>query len=252
MKFIVKHKEGYGHDIKEKVISLLEKNGAEWTGEIEQDADFALIIGGDGTLLRYNSQLKCPILGINPGHSVGHYMRACTDDFEEKILKLIKGRDGKDYHVYDLVRLETSVNGEKMKVTALNDVLVSPIFVRKALKAVLEANGKKSDETSSGIIIYTPTGSTAFAHSAGAEILEYDSNVMGVTALAPYSGELRKGEILLENGTVKIECLSDNGEVCIDGSAVNIEKLVKGDIVTVRKCRCPVRLVGFKKRFDAS
>ncbi len=252
MRFIVKHKEEQGNAVREKVVSLLRERGIECTDDAGKDADFAVIIGGDGTLLKHNSQLKCPILGINPGHSVGHYMRACADDFGEKILRLIDGREGKDYHVYDFVRLETSVNGEKMGTTALNDVLVSPIYVRRALKAAVEVNGKKSDETNSGIIIYTPTGSTAFAHSAGAETLEYDRDVMGIAALAPYSGELKKGEMLLGKGDVKIVCLSEEGEVCIDGSDVNIKKIGKGDTVAVRKCTLPVRLVGFRSRFDTS
>jgi len=252
MKFIIKHKDGQGPGLRESIIGFLEKNGAEWTEEMEEGADFAIIIGGDGTLLRYNSKLKCPILGVNPGHSVGHYMRACADDFEEKMLKLISGKEGHDYHVYSLLRLETEVNGEKMEATALNDVLVSPIYVRRALKAVLDVNGRKSDETNSGIIVYTPTGSTAFAHSAGAKEIGYERDAMGVTALAPYAGELKKDEQLIEKGDVRIECVSREGEVCVDGSEVNKRKLKKGDIVTVRKCKCPLKLVGFRERFSAS
>jgi NAD+ kinase len=249
MKFIVKKKEGHHGELAGKVRSFIEENGAEWTGDITEDADFAIIIGGDGTLLRYNSRLKCPILGVNPGHSVGHYMRACADDFGEKILRLVKGREGKDYHVYRLVRLETEVNGKVMRATALNEVLVSPIYVRRALKTLLEAGGKKSSETNSGIIIYTPTGSTAFAHSAGARKIEYDRNVVGITALAPYSGRLKKRGFLIKSGTVRIECLSEEAEVSIDGSEQDLMRLGKGDRVTVSQSRCPVRLVGFRKRF---
>ncbi len=249
MKFIIKHKHGHGKGLRNDIIGFLEKNGAEWTEKTEEDADFAIIIGGDGTLLGHNSGLICPVLGVNPGHSVGHYMRACADDFEAKIAKLINGKEGDDYHVYSLLRLETEVNGRKMDATALNDVLVSPLYVRRALKAVLEVNGKKSSETSSGIIVYTPTGSTAFAHSAGAKEIHYGRDVMGVIALAPYAGELKKGEKLIEKGSVSIECLSREGEVCVDGSDVNNRKLGKGDTVTVRKCGCPLKLVGFVKRF---
>ncbi len=249
MKFIVKKKEGHHGELAGKVRSFIEENGAEWTGDIAEDADFAIIIGGDGTLLRYNSRLKCPILGVNPGHSVGHYMMACADDFGKKILRLMKGREGKDYHVYRLVRLETAVNGKSMDAAALNEVLVSPIYVRRALKTVLEAGGKKSSETNSGIIIYTPTGSTAFAHSAGARKIGYDRDVMGITALAPYSGRLKKRGMLIRNGTVKIECMSAEGEASIDGSEEDLMRLGKGDTVTVSKCRSPVRLIGFRKRF---
>jgi NAD+ kinase len=249
MKFIVKHKEELGHEMKNKVISFLEKNGAEWTENTAEDADFAVVIGGDGTLFRYNAEIKCPILGINPGQSIGHYMRACRDDFEEKLLAVMRGKEGVDYQVYRLLRLETRVNGKKMEAIALNDVLVSPIYVRRALKAVLHANGKKSDETNSGIIIYTPTGSTAFAHSAGAKEIDYDSGVIGVTALAPYMGALKKGEVLVKKGIVKIEYMKDEGEVCIDGSETNLKRLRRGDVVEVSACRYHLKLIGFRKRF---
>ncbi|UCD03066.1 MAG: NAD(+)/NADH kinase [Candidatus Aenigmatarchaeota archaeon] len=249
MKFIVKHKEESGYEIREKIVNFLEKKGAEWTSDTAAGADFAIIIGGDGTLFRFNAEIKCPVLGVNPGQSIGHYMRACRDDYEKKLLKLIKGKKGKDYYVYDLLRLETRVNGKKMRATALNDVLVSPIYVRRALKAVLKAGGKLSEETNSGIIIYTPTGSTAFAHSAGARKIDYRKRVMGVTALAPYRGALKEGEIIVNRGSVRIEYLSGEGEVCIDGNELNLHRLKKGDIVEVSKYGCHLQLVGFRKSF---
>ncbi len=251
MRFIVKRKDKLDDTIEKKVISILEKRGIEWTDKIDDDADFAVIIGGDGTLLRYNYMLKCPILGINPGHSVGYYMRATDLDFEENLTKLVDGKAGKDYFIYDLVRLEAFVNGKRMKGTALNEVLVSPIYVRRALKTTLEIDGSESKEISSGIIIYTPTGSTAFAHSAGAKSIGYDWKVMGVTSLAPHKGKLKGGEVIIEDGEVKVGCLSREGEVCIDGSEVELQEIKRGDVVTVRKCKCPVKLIGFKEKFSS-
>lgn len=252
MKFIVKHKEEFGNEIKDRVTAFLEKNGAEWTDDAAEDAEFAIVIGGDGTLFRFNQELKCPILGINPGHSIGHYMRACRDDYEEKLLAVMKGKEGKDYYVYRLLRLEVKVNGRTIEKTALNDVLVSPIYLRRAMKVVLEAGGnrrKRSEETNSGIIIYTPTGSTAFAHSAGAKKIAYDRNVIGVTALAPYRGRLTKGEIILKKGPVRIEYMSGEGDLSVDGRDDSVIMLKKSDIVEVSKCGCPLKLVGFMKKF---
>jgi NAD kinase len=176
-------------------------------------------------------------------------MRADSLDYEKKLLKLISGKEGKDYFVYELMRLETSVNGKKLDAIALNDVLVSPIYVRRIMDSEMTVKGKKSRERNSGIIIYTPTGSHAFAHSACAKKMSYDSEKMGIVALAPYSGSLKKGEILTDGRPVTVECLDETGEVCIDGSEVNLLKLKKGDRVTVKKSSSPVRLVGFVKRF---
>jgi NAD+ kinase len=248
MRFIVRAKNGYGEGIRKDVMGILKNNGAEYTEKIEPGCDFAVIIGGDGTLLRDHSEIDCPVLGINPGKSVGFYMLACQLDFRKRILALIKGRKGNDYHVHHLQRLRADVNGQGMKATALNEVLVSPVYVRRLLESRLTAKGKESIEKNSGVIVYTPTGSHAFAHSAGAKTLAYDEKVMGVTALAPYSGTLKKGDILLKDGQVRIVCLCDEGEVSLDGSELHIRKLKKGDVVTVEKGDDHMQLVGFKPK----
>ena len=249
MKFVIRTKNGYGEDIKKDVIDILDRNGAEWTDELGEDCDFAIIIGGDGTLLRDHWELQCPVLGINPGSSIGFYMLACMPDFEKRLMALISGKEGKDYFIYNLSMLEASVNGEKMDATALNEVLVSPVYVRRILESVLEVEGKKSAERNSGIIVYTPTGSNAFAHSAGAKPLRYDSDNYGVAAVAPYSGLLKKGEIVISGGEVRIECGREEGEVALDGSELHVEPLRKGDVVTVEKSRKTFKLVGFRPRF---
>jgi NAD+ kinase len=249
MKFILRVKPGYGEKLRDRAARLLESNGAEWTARIEKGCDFALIFGGDGTLMRDHSGLDCPVLGINPGKSKGYYLRAGPGDYDEKILRLLNGREGKDYYLYELMRLEASVNGKKVPALALNDVLVSPVYVRRMLQSRIETHRGKSVESNSGIIVYTPTGSHAFAHSAGAGKMRYDCGMMGVAALAPYSGLLKKKEILTDRGPVRIDVLSETAEVCIDGSEVNIMRLRKGDKVNVEKSGNPLRLVGFGKAF---
>jgi NAD kinase len=249
MKFIVIGKEVYGEEIRKDVVRILEENGAEHTSKIEPGCDFAIIVGGDGTLLRYHSEMGCPVLGINPGKSIGYYMCADNNDYGKKVLSLVNGKVGKDYFVYRLSRLEASVNGKTMPVLALNDVLVNPIYVRRIMESVLTLDKKESTEKNSGVIFYTPTGSHAFAHSAGARKMKYDSKLLGVAALAPYSGVLKKQEILCKRGPVKLEYLSKEGEVGIDGSEINLRKLKRGDTVSVRKSKKFLRLVGFSRRF---
>ena len=250
MRFIIRTKnDGYGEDIKKDVIDILEKNGAEWTDNLEKGCDFAIIIGGDGTLLRDHWQLECPVMGINPGSSIGFYMLACKPDFRERLNALIAGKEGKDYNIYGLSMLEASVNGEKMDATALNEVLVSPKYVRRLMDSVLEVDGRKTAERNSGIIVYTPTGSNAFAHSAGAKLMSYDSDDFGVVAVAPYSGTLKRGGMVLSAGEVRIECGREEGEVALDGSELHVKHLKKGDVVTVRKSGKMFKLLGFKPRF---
>lgn len=248
MKFIVRHKERYGDELMKHVTRFLEEQGADWTGEIGK-ADFALSIGGDGTIMRDHHLMRCPVLGINPGSSIGYYLGADNNNYKEKIRSLMNGKEGKDYHIHKLLRLDAFINGKRMEGRALNDVLVSPLYVRRMLETKLRLTGREGIERNSGVIVYTPTGSHAFAHSAGAAKMPHGSGLMGVTALAPYSGMLKEKEITVEKGHVRIECLSRTGEVCIDGSEVNIRKIGNGDVVEVRKNSDKFRLVGFSSRF---
>ncbi|MBN2331296.1 MAG: NAD(+)/NADH kinase [Candidatus Aenigmarchaeota archaeon] len=248
MRFIVRTKNGYGGSIRDEVVRMLEANGEEHTDRIEPGCDFAVIIGGDGTLLRDHSWIDCPVLGINPGRSVGFYMRACNLDFRRRLMSLLHGRPRKDYYIYDLMRLQASVNGHGMDALALNEVLVSPVFVRRIMEAELEVGGRKSLERNSAIIAYTPTGSNAFARSAGAKPLSHGSKSFGVVALAPYSGSLKRGEKKMRDGYVRIRYSSDKGEVCIDGSELHLMELRHGDVVEIGKHPKPLRLVGFRPR----
>ncbi len=248
MRFIIRTKDGYEGSIKDEVIRMLRDNGDEYTEDIEPECDFALIIGGDGTLLRDHSWLDCPVMGINPGKSVGFYMRACDTDFKMRLTALFEGKPGKDYLIYDLMRLEASVNGRGLDALALNEVLISPVFVRRIMEAELKAKGRESLERNSAIIAYTPTGSNAFAHSAGAKPMRYDSKSFGLAALAPYSGALKKADIHVRDGPIRMKYLSKIGEVCIDGSELHIMELKPGDMVEIGMHANPLRLIGFMPR----
>jgi NAD+ kinase len=248
MRFIIRSKEGYGEGVKRDVIGILRESGAQVTERFEKGCDFAIVIGGDGTLLRDQPELECPVLGINPGGSVGFYMTASRKDYRKRVKALLSGNEGKDYFIHRLMRLEATVNGRRVPGLALNDALVAPTHLRWILESSLTVDGNGSRERNSGIIIYTPTGSNAFAHSAGAGKLEHDDKRMGVVAVAPYSGRLKGREILTRGGPVELRLTCDSGELSLDGSDDYLVRLKKGDTVIVKKSKRPLELVGFSKR----
>ena len=215
-----------------------------------KDCDLAIMVGGDGTLLKFQSFLECPIFGINPGKSVGYYMSAVRRDFEKKLRKLLGGKEGKDFFIRAYPRLETRINRTTLPFLALNDVLVSPIYVRRILDSELRVKGKKTFERNTGILVYTPSGSHAYAKSAGAKIIK-DEDKFGVVAVAPYSGRLKRGDIILAGGSVRVKCLNEEGEVCVDGQDNQACRINKGDVVVVRKSKIPARIVHFSRRMPA-
>jgi NAD kinase len=245
-KVFIAWRKDYGEKIVLRVCELLRQRGIEYAFDEPQDCDLAIMVGGDGTLLKYQASLECPMLGINPGKSVGYYMSAKGSDFEKKLRKLLEGEEGKAYFVKEFTRLEASINQTPLPFLSLNEVLVSPIYVRRIFESTLSAKGRRSEERNSGILVYTASGSHAYARSAGAKTFD-EGNKFGVTAIAPYSGRLKRGELMLAKGQVSIKCLNDEGDVCIDGQEEQVCRLKKGDSVTVKKSPKPAKIIFFGK-----
>jgi len=248
-KIYVNCKKDYGQDIKNDVFNILKDLDLKVVKKPKDDIDLAILIGGDGTLLREQCNIHCPILGINPGASVGFYLKSNKDDYKKKIVQIVTGKHGKDYFVHSLTRLETKLNGKLIQYKALNDVLISPVYVRKILDAELIATFKKSLERNTGIIAYTPTGSHAFAKSAGASELLWDSKRFGLVAIAPYDGSLKKNEMLAEKESFRVKVLNDVAELCIDGQDDQVINLKKDDVIQISKSILPARLVAFEPDF---
>jgi NAD kinase len=246
-KIFVAWKKNYGEKIALSVCSILRSFDLDYTFDSPKNCDLAILVGGDGTVLKHQTSISCPIFGINPGKSVGFYMGANFKDFEKKLRKILAGKEGKDYFIFKFSRLKAEINKIPLPFHALNEILVSPIYTRRILNAELKIKGKISKERNSGIIIYTPSGSYAYANSAGAKILK-DENKFGIVAIAPYEGTLKKGEIILDKGKIAIKCLNEEGEVCVDGQEEQVCKIKKDDIVSVYKSDEPAKIIMFHKK----
>lgn len=163
--------------------------------------------------------------------------------FCKKIKIILQGRAGKDYYIYKLLRISAILN-EKTLPSALNEYLISSGVVREMFNCQLEVKNKKSSERNSRIIIYTPSGSSAFVHAAVAKELNWNDKKIG-TAVAPYSGRLKKGEILLTKSKIILRCLNKKGEICADGQKKYVYKIKYNDEILISKSSCCVQIIGF-------
>lgn len=150
-----------------------------------ENAEFLIVIGGDGTLLRASKDvvdLDLPILAINMG-SLGFM----TDIKEEEAFDMIDiFLEGK-YITEDRNFLELNIDGER--IYALNDVVISKGGVlSRLIKIKLESNGcYLNTYRADGIILASPTGSTAYSLSAGGPILKPSLKAMLITPIAPHT-----------------------------------------------------------------
>jgi NAD+ kinase len=132
-----------------------------------------IVFGGDGTLLRaaeFGRATETPLLGVNLGH-VGFLAEAEQDDMEATVDRVVTG----DYVVEERMTLDVSVSVDGRVVTrdwALNDASVEKASRERMLELVTEIDGRPlSRWAGDGVVMATPTGSTAYAFSAGGPVV---------------------------------------------------------------------------------
>jgi NAD+ kinase len=215
-------------------------------------SDFAISIGGDGTLLMTASLVgskPIPILGVNMGR-LGFLADVGAADFTATIDALYRG----DYSVEDRALIRVDSAGEPISgcPCALNDVAIlkrdtaSMITIRACIhSAERRASGEDSEYLTTyqadGLIVSTPTGSTAYSLSNGGPIIVPRTGVMLLTAVAPHSLNVRP-IVIPDNAVVELTVTSRSHTflVAIDGRS---QKMPEG--TTLRLYRAPyvVRVV---------
>lgn len=208
-------------------------------------AELVLVLGGDGTFLRAADvarQVDAPVLGINLGH-VGFLAEWESDSLEEAIQRVIRC----DYRVEDRMTVEVRViDSKKRKLGtgwALNEVSVENQDRSGVLDATLEVDARPvSTFGCDGVLISTPTGSTAYAFSAGGPVLwpELDAIlVVPNNAHALFARPL----VVSPHSTVAVESKmsSNSAEVVMDG--FRKIPMPPGSRVEVVRGRRPVRWV---------
>ena len=228
------------------------------TGVFDDDdftADFAVSMGGDGTLLHTASRVApkgIPIIGVNIGR-LGFLADVNPVEIEHAIASVHNG----NYSVYNhcALKMETSTDtlmpdtGCEVQGApfALNDVAVLKRDNASMISVHTSINGEYlMTYQADGLIITTPTGSTAYSLSNGGPIIAPATGILCLTPVAPHSLNVRP-IVVPDNAviTLKVESRSHNFLAAIDGRS---ENLTEGTIVTVRKADFPVKVVRFSER----
>jgi len=186
-----------------RIIEILKEKGVEVLVETETamalnmnaatvdltdiEADFVVAVGGDGTILRTAMGLKVPdtpLLGVNMGRR-GFLCEVLKDEIEPALNRAVKG----DYNLETCLKLRS--RNEEMEEDfpdSLNEVLISSSLPSKMILCRLLIDGEHLTEIQAdGILVATPTGSTAYNLSAGGSILAPGVKAMILTAINPYS-----------------------------------------------------------------
>ena len=218
---------------------------ADAEGDAGHDCELALVIGGDGTILRaaeITHASGTPLLGVNLGH-VGFLAEAEYDDVESTIDAIVERR----YTSEDRLTLDVSVRRDGELVTqtfALNEVSVEKAARERMLELVVEIDGRPLSRWGcDGVVCATPTGSTAYNFSAGGPIVWPGVEAVTVVPLSAHALFARP-MVVAPTSLIAIEVLARNegsGVLWADGRRT--VDLPPGARIEVRSGARPVRLV---------
>ncbi len=180
--------------------------------------ELIVVVGGDGTVLRYTEtiiQLSAPVLGINFGHR--GYLTACEPDFaKEKIKEIARGSCRFESRMLYEGEIKDKNGRVKKSFTGLNEAVLSRGSLCRAVDFSLYINGSSvMSFPADGIIIATPTGSTAYNFSASGPILMPEAENLVITPICA-SALLRTSIVTSANDTIELSMnkdrLSDSDE----------------------------------------
>ncbi len=213
--------------------------------DIGRDCDLVIAIGGDGTMLsaaRLVASYDVPLLGINLGH-LGFLADILPNEISTTLADILAGHFIEERRY--LLRSEVVRDGQVIQTDeAVNDVVIQKWNIARLISFDTFVNGiLLHSQRSDGMIVATPTGSTAYALSGGGPILDPSLDAMALVPICPHT--LSNRPIVIA-GNSHLEMVVGTGEVdharlTCDGELM--AKLSHGDRVRVRKHQHHYRLI---------
>lgn len=207
--------------------------------------ELAIVLGGDGTILRAAELVRggtAPVLGINMGH-VGFLAEIEKDDMDDAVRRVI----AREYRVENRMALSVRVKDAPGSVIyetwALNEATVEKASRERMLEVVMEIDGRPlSSFGCDGVVISTPTGSTAYNFSAGGPVIWPTVEAIAVVPLSAHA-LFAKPLVVGPEASVAIEVLArTNGTGILWCDGRRSHELPPGARVVVRRSTVPVRL----------
>jgi NAD+ kinase len=218
------------HGAGARLAAVAREAGVELVGDDEDAVDLAVVLGGDGTILRALQRFLgrgVPVFGVNFGR-VGFLASVDKNELEEGVRRAFAG----DFGVVELATLEVEVEGER--IPAVNDVVALSATRGRMVELAWAVAGEDLGLVPcDGIICATPSGSTAYNLSNGGPVLMWGLDALAITFIAPHKLDARplvlprSRDLRVENRTADVATT-----VIVDGHPVG--EIQPGGGVTIR------------------
>lgn len=220
--------------------------------QVAGDAELIICLGGDGTLLSIaaDAQKKSvPILGINMG-ALGFLTEVKQTEVFEELESYLKG----NYKVENRLMLSCEARSEKLKkeqsFLSLNDMVVSREGLSRILQIEIHVSGEMlTSFTGDGVIIASPTGSTAYSLSAGGAVVHPTLEAILITPICPHNSALRP--IVLsasEKIAIKVRSRLGAGKALLTADGQENLEIDDSYIIEVMRAKQPLKLIKSSRR----
>ena len=226
---------------------VIEKAGAQVV-DVETDADveapdMVLAVGGDGTMLaavRRALAYDVPVLGFNLG-TLGFLAHVEPDDHEAVVSRIL----ARDYQIEERMTVTATVAG--VTASGVNDVVVEKLDTQRLVALAVSIDGSEfATYRADGLIVATPTGSTAYAFSAGGPLVDPSLDALIFTPVASHS-LFDRALVLPATSEISVRIALDRSvHVTVDKN--DLGHLVGGEVVTIRRGDESAKFVTFEKR----
>ena len=213
------------------------------------DVDYVISLGGDGTFLKAASRVgakQIPIIGVNMGR-LGFLANVTSEEVKGVLDSVFEGK----YEIEERAVIQLEADGAVLENCpfALNDIAILKRDNAAMISIKASVNGEYLvTYLADGLVISTPTGSTAYSLSVGGPIIVPQSGILSMTPVAPHSLNIRP-IVINDEAEIKLEVQSrsHNFLAAVDGRS---EKLSEGVTLTIKKAPHKVRIVkAYGQRF---
>jgi len=213
------------------------------SASLAKEADMLFVLGGDGTMLgaaRAVAGLPTPILGINIG-GLGFLTAIQSARVNEELPRIFAG----EFTIEERALIESRATLREQKITqfALNDFVVSRGATSRLIELEVSVNGEHlTNYRCDGLIISSPTGSTAYSLAAGGAIVSPIADVFTLTPICPHTLSNRSVIVRIDS-IIEVRVLSQKLEIYLTADGQVQLPLATGNTVSIRKSQNGVRLV---------
>jgi len=215
----------------------------QWA-DIPARADLLIVLGGDGTILsvaRSAHPFNVPIFGVNLG-ALGFLAEVTLPDLYEVLEKVLNGR----FECENRMLLNACVWRGKKKVVdyhVLNDVVINKGALARIVNLEVRVNSQyMTSYRADGLIIATPTGSTAYSLSAGGPIIHPSMDALVLSPICPFT-LTNRSIVIPDQSLIQVELATENENVRVTFDGQEGCDMLQGDILEVKKAQTSIQLI---------